>query len=131
MTASLQAEIRGLPQLAAGTKDLVEGIEKEAPKALLTAAGTAAGMAKGRVPRLTGRLAGSISAKLVNDRAHLQYGNVPYAGWIEFGGTRGRAYVPTGRYLYPAAKAVEELAQRAAEQAADREIGAMHWPSPK
>jgi hypothetical protein len=43
---------------------------------------------------------------------------VPYAGWIEFGGTRHsphdstRTYMPDGRYLWPAARG---QAGRAAE----------------
>ncbi len=35
---------------------------------------------------------------------------VPYAGWIEYGGSRGRAYAAQGRYVYPTALADAHLA---------------------
>jgi hypothetical protein len=55
---------------------------------------------------------------------------IAYAGWIEFGGTRGRPYFPEGRYLFPTALEAEAEIVAAGEQAANKEIGAMRWPSP-
>ena len=73
------------------------------------------------VPHLSGQLAGSVEASSDDEGAGVGYGGgVAYAGWIEFGGSRGRPYVPEGRYLYPTAlEAQDEFATVAAE-AADR-----------
>jgi phage gpG-like protein len=74
-----------------------------------------------KVPRLTGQLAGSIEANPTDDGAEVEMGDgIEYAGWIEFGGTRGRPYIPEGRYLYPSAiEATDEFARLAAETADD------------
>ena len=58
----------------------------------------------------TGRLAGSVRASAYRSGAAVRMGKsqVPYAGWIEFGGRRpdgsNREYRPGGRYLFPAAR---------------------------
>lgn len=128
---AVDVELRGLPELAAGTLVLAGRIEEAAPRALLDPAGKAGTIARGRVPRQTGRLASSVHTGVSRDAAWVGFGDgVPYAGWIEFGGTRGRPYVSQGRYLYPAAQAVEQQVQLAGERAAEQEIGGMHWPSP-
>lgn len=60
------------------------------------------------VPRRTGRLASSIRPASTQRTGQVAYSSptrVPYAGWIEFGGSRGRPYVSRGRYLFPAAEA--------------------------
>lgn len=50
------------------------------------------------VPKISGRLAGSITVRPNPAGATLEMGTI-YAGWVEYGGTRGRQYVPRGRYL--------------------------------
>jgi hypothetical protein len=58
-----------------------------------------------------GRLAGTVrtSGTRTGAAVRMGYKSVPYAGWIEFGGTRpdgsSREYVSSGRYLFPAARA--------------------------
>jgi hypothetical protein len=57
-----------------------------------------------------GRLAGDVRTSGTKTGAAVRMGrkSVPYAGWVEFGGTRpdgsSREYVATGRYLFPAAQ---------------------------
>lgn len=41
----------------------------------------------------------------------------PYAGWIEYGGTRGRPYVSQGRYLGPATEGADARMADDAENA--------------
>jgi hypothetical protein len=53
---------------------------------------------------------------------------VPYAGWIEFGGSRGRPMVKRGRYVYPTALGTQPQAVAAAAYAADESIGGFPWP---
>lgn len=130
-TDDLRVEVHGLRELEAGSQLLEERIVRAAPKALLEAAGTAASAARGRVPRVSGRLASSVHTGVSVDGAFVGFGDgVPYAGWIEFGGSRSRPYVPEGRYLYPAARDTEAQAASAGKRAANDEIGAMRWPTP-
>ena len=131
MPDDVRAEVHGVDELVAGSRALAAKIERNAPRALQSAAGTAAAAARGRIPRVSGRLASSVHTGVSRDAAFVGFGDgVPYAGWIEFGGSRGRPYVSEGRYLYPAAKDTEEQAIMAAERAAASEIGGFHWPSP-
>ena len=68
-----------------------------------------------------GRLAGSVRPSSYRSGAGVRMGSkaVPYAGWVEFGGTRHdpweseREFVASGRYLFPAAR---ELGPRAASE---------------
>lgn len=81
-----------------------------------------------RVPVLTGQLAGSVETSTDEEGVEVSMGDgVGYAGWIEFGGTRGRPYFPQGRYLYPSLLEVQdEYAQQAADTAADT-VGRFPW----
>jgi hypothetical protein len=87
-----------------------------------------------KVPVLTGTLAGSVevtdaAAELPGIGVTIGEG-VPYAGWIEFGGSRGRPLIPEGRYLYPTALDSEpefaQVASTIAEETAER----FPWSTP-
>ena len=131
MAEDTRVEVHGYEELADGSRALARKIAENAPRALQSAAGTAASAARGRIPRVSGRLASSVHTGASRDAAFVGFGDgVPYAGWIEFGGSRGRPYVAEGRYLYPAAKDTEQQVIMAAERAAASEIGGFHWPSP-
>lgn len=83
------------------------------------------------VPRLSGQLAGSVTSSALADGVGLSMGDgLAYAGWIEFGGTRGRPYVPEGRYVYPTALAsVPDLEEFASDAAADT-VREFSWSTP-
>lgn len=85
-----------------------------------------------RVPVLSGQLAGSVESTSDDEGVSVGYdGSVPYDGWIEFGGTRGRPYIPDGRYVYPTAlEAQDEFAQVASETADDT-AGRFAWSTPR
>ena len=82
----------------------------EIRKALNEVAQVVVDEAKSSVPVRSGRLAGSIRAQSSQSSAKVVMGkaNVPYAGFIEFGGWVGRNkmtkrnFIREGRYLYPA-----------------------------
>lgn len=125
------ARVLGYDELARGSKTLFEAIGEAAPKAFSDVARDVAGSVSATVPRLSGALAGSVTADLVGDRATVGMGEgLPYAAWIEFGGSRGRPLVPEGRYLTPVALAGEPLVAEAGARVAQDEIGDMRWPSP-
>jgi hypothetical protein len=86
----------------------------------------------GAVPRLSGQLAGSLESTSDDAGVAVGYdGSVPYDGWIEFGGTRGRAYVPDGRYLYPTALAAQDEFEQVAADAATASVGRFAWSTPQ
>ena len=84
------------------------------------------------VPRVTGRLAGSVTVTRTSSGANVSIGNegTPYAGWVEFGGTRGRPYISEGRYLYPVALADQAQVDRDVTTTTEREIRGFRWPRP-
>lgn len=82
----------------------------------------------GRVPVLTGALAASVESTSDEGGVEVQMGGgVDYAAWIEFGGSRGRALVPEGRYLYPTALEASDEFGSLASKAADDSAGRFSW----
>lgn len=76
------------------------------------------------MPVRTGRLAASIKPASTQRAGRVGYSSptkVPYAGFIEFGGSVGRnrsvkrPFVSKGRYLFPAAEAEREPIMRTLE----------------
>lgn len=125
----VEVEVRGEIQLITGSRRLVNQIDDQARRRFLAVADQAAGNVNAKVPRVTGRLAGSITIEPTERSALLRMGRgVPYAGWIEFGGTRGRPFVKRGRYVYPTALATQPQAVEAARYAADETIEGFAWP---
>ena len=67
-------------------------------------------------PRSTGRLHGSIRTSGTRTGGSVRMGSklVPWAGWVDFGGTRpdgsSREFVKGGRYLFPAAQSLANVA---------------------
>lgn len=85
------------------------------------------------VPVLTGLLASSVVAEADPDGVAVSIGehpDVPYAGWIEFGGSRGRPSVPEGRYLYPTARAAASEWMALATETANETARTFPWPIP-
>ena len=90
-----------------------------------------AGRVRGEVPVLTGTLAASVEVVDVDDGWGVAIGeDLDYAGWIEFGGSRGRALVPEGRYLYPTALEAEDDYLRLAADIAEDSVGRFAWSTP-
>ena len=130
----ITADVKGLSQLKKGTAELTEKIGETAGERLYRVAVQAGRDVQAQVPRKTGRFAASMKTSLAKSekRSSIRIGGrLPYAGWLEFGGTRGRPYMPQGRWLYPIAYAAEPQVVRAADQAAKDEIRSMRWPTPK
>jgi phage gpG-like protein len=132
MADDVRVEVHGARELERGTRKLADRIGEEAPKRLHKVGEDVGSSVAGKVPRRTGALASSVSVSLVDDGAEVSIGSesVPYAGWIEFGGTRGRPYVSGGRYLYPTALDVDAQLVSAGEDAAEDEIRRFRWDTP-
>ena len=84
------------------------------------AAEPVAAATRATLPHVTGTLAADVRTSGTKTGAAVRMGraSVPYAGWVEFGGTRHkpheseRPFIKTGRYLYPAARDLGEQAAR-------------------
>ena len=128
---ALSAEVHGIPELKRGSKRLFAHIDDGAGKAFVSTADQVATLIRARQPVDTGKLAASAGAEPADHGASVTLGDgVPYAGWIEFGGTRGRAYVPEGRTVYPTAEESKSMFERTGDKVARAQIGTMLWPKP-
>ena len=87
------------------------------------------------MPRVSVALAGSISALPaagVGEGAKATMGGgLRYAGWIEFGGSRGRPQVKRGRYFVPAQRRERPAFRDLAERLTETEIERFPWPHPR
>jgi phage gpG-like protein len=89
---------------------------------------TVARTVAGVVPVVSGALRNSIDTGTDADAVTVSIGSgLAYAGWIEFGGSRGRPYVPNGRYLYPSAHDAQDEYAAMAAAAADDTVGSFAW----
>jgi hypothetical protein len=89
-----------------------------------------AGILSGKQPVLTGALAGSV--ELLPPEVDSFFGlalgrEIVYAGWIEFGGSRGRPYVPDGRTVWPTVLEAESQYDRLVEAATQHSIDKFPW----
>jgi hypothetical protein len=121
--------------LAEANRDMARWAEQLGPAVVADAqslANTIASQVRGEVPVLTGTLAASVeTVELEATEFGVSIGDdVPYAGWIEFGGSRGRDLVPEGRYLYPTALDAEAEFQQLAADTADDTVRRFPWSTP-
>ena len=131
--ADAELNVVGFDELITGSYELADRIGETAQAEFAGKADQVAAQVRASVPRLTGALAASVVAGEQDGRPLVGIGDadVPYAGWIEFGGTRGRPYIAAGRYLYPAALSVTDELEAAGEKAATDEIRRFRWETPK
>lgn len=131
-TPDMEVRVLGLDELLSGVHGLADRIGHSAGPAMEQTAARVADSVRGRVPHLTGALAGSVTAGSDHEgQAFVGMGEgLPYAGWIEYGGTRGRPYVDRGRYVYPTAQAAEPQLVAAASDQTQREIARYPWTRP-
>ncbi len=90
----------GAPEFARDMLRLNPIARARALKAMEQTAQSLVPVVRSRMPKVSGALAASVMASSDNRGVSVD-ADTPYAGWIEFGGTRGRPYVDSGRYLTP------------------------------
>jgi|SRR5215471_2652478 len=124
--------VSGVDELRKGTRLLADEIHVKATNTLEGTARYRAGSVQAAVPRVKGWLAASVAVTPAEDRFDASIGDTrtPYAGWIEFGGSRGRPYIPEGRYLYPIAMADQGQVKHQMELATKQTIRGFRWPQP-
>jgi hypothetical protein len=95
-----------LSELQTALRDVGDDIGDLVLSVLDEIAGEALADVRGRVPHRTGKARGAY--QLRGHAITVAADDAPYVPWLEFGGRVGRkksnlrAYVPAGRYLYPA-----------------------------
>ncbi|HKE67430.1 MAG TPA: hypothetical protein VKB59_22720 [Micromonosporaceae bacterium] len=108
-----------------GVRQLQRGVERRTPSVALDNAAHTADRVRTAMPKRTGAAAGSVRANRhgggTEAIADITAG-VPYFGWLNWGGTRGRPYVSDGRYTGPAFTGADERFHRDCEQLAAQEI---------
>ncbi|HSS11146.1 MAG TPA: HK97 gp10 family phage protein [Acidimicrobiales bacterium] len=131
--------IEGLKALR---RDLIKLGEDDMVKAFVAAgqkvAEPLAGTIRSVLPSDSGDLAGTVRAAKIRTGAALRVGSkaVPYAGWVEFGGTRSRPHFSTrpfikdGRYIFPAARQAGPGAAQAYSDEVERIIDSFRWTGP-
>lgn len=131
MPDNTRVEFVGAPQAAADMKRWAQDLGPQLANDSQGFAQQVADRVAAKVPVLTGTLAASV--QVVPDPSGVGVGigqGVPYAGWIEFGGSRGRPAIPEGRYLYPTALASETDWLRNASDTAEATVGRFPWSTP-
>jgi hypothetical protein len=109
--SDINVQIEGADAAVADVADFAARLPRTLEPVTRTAAQRIASRARASAPVRSGRLAGSIDVGRDPQGATVTMGGggIPYARWIEYGGSRGRPYVAQGRYL-GAAVATEETA---------------------
>lgn len=106
----VKALLKDLNAIGADTGPLAKAFSAAGKKAVAPVAT----LARSSLPQSNDILAGDIRTSGTRTGASVRMGRarVPWAGWVEFGGTRpqgpsdrsARPYRPSGRYLFPAAE---------------------------
>lgn len=115
----MKAIRRDLNRLANEFKGPAYDAIKAAGRAVATPIAARARAALPSGPRTDGTLQGDVRVSATKTGAGVRMGrkSVPYAGWVEFGGSRPdgsvRAFVKDGRYLFPAAYGLAPQAAKA------------------
>ena len=133
MAQSPQVAVVGLRALQRDIKRLsldAGPLNKALSEAGKKAASPVAERVRGNVPHESGALAASVRVTGSRSGAAVRMGrgSTPYAGPTDFGGYPGdRPYLAGGRYLFPAAAELADVAATAYAGATQRALGAFAW----
>jgi hypothetical protein len=117
-------EVHGVPALKRNFAACAKAVEREAEDATAKPAGAIRSATASAQPVLSGRLRSSVRVEQVRGGHVVELGaGLPYAPWIEYGGSRGRPFVSGGRTLRPALEKNEDAAVRDVDRAVDKVTG--------
>jgi hypothetical protein len=117
-------EVLGVPALKRNFAACARDVEREADKATAKPATKIRSATASAQPVLSGRLRSSVRVDEVRGGHAVELGaGLPYAPWIEFGGSRGRPHVSGGRTLRPALEANENFAVKEVDRTVDKITG--------
>jgi hypothetical protein len=132
MSDDVQVQVEGAVEFGHDMVRLGERIDRDGTLALERAAQALVPVVRSRMPVDSGALSASVAAS-VDMAAHAAdvTASTPYAGWIEFGGTRGRPYIDTGRYMTPVVRDAGARYGAALEQSMTSTIRGFPWTHTK
>jgi phage gpG-like protein len=114
-------EVLGVPELRRNFAACAREVEAKTADATARPAAAIRAATAAAQPVLSGRLRSSVQVEQVRGGRTISLGaDLPYAGWIEFGGSRGRPHVSGGRTLQPALHSNETIAVREVDRAVDQ-----------
>src|SRR5262245_27700912 len=124
-----RVEVIGWDRLTAAFRQVPAAVERAGAEAATDAAAMVVATGRARMPKRSGRLVSSVTARTVPEGSEVLFGaGVPYADWIEYGGTRWRPYVAQGRYLGAGRDDAERTFIDRAKQNTDDEVRRLPWP---
>ncbi len=142
MAAAPTVEVVGLKALA---RDLAKASDPRAGEVLgymkragVQAANPVADATRSSLPHDTGSLSGDVRVSANRTGATIRMGrkSIPYAGWVEFGGTRhrphttSRPFIADGRYLFPAARQLQSEVASLYSDAIGDAFAHLSWTNP-
>ncbi|MGH3370687.1 MAG: HK97 gp10 family phage protein [Nocardioidaceae bacterium] len=119
MARPVAVRVEGLSELRRALKELDTKAPTQIRKALNEGSKIVVDAARPTLPEISGNLAASLRPSSTQREGRVTMGraDVPYAGWVEFGGkithaghdhigdhTLRRPFIKQGRYLFPAAE---------------------------
>jgi hypothetical protein len=124
----VQVTVEGAKEFGDDLVRLGRKIDDDGTRALEAAARSLVPIVRSRMPVVSGALSASVAVS-IDTGAHAAdvTASTPYAGWIEFGGTRGRPYVADGRYLTPVVRDAGARYGQAVSDSMRKTIGGYSW----
>jgi hypothetical protein len=131
-------DVKGLDAAQADIARWVKSVPAVLARATASLGGQIVGDIQGRVPVVSGRMQASVESLPQEDNASgyggIQIGmgeeQLPYVGWVEFGGSRGRPLVPEGRYVHPTVIRYQPAFDDLVERAINDSIEQFPWSKP-
>jgi len=122
-------EYEGGPQFASDMERLQNELHDALGQALVEVAGGLVPHVQSVMPKVSGTLAGSVTVdpRQKKNLIVAVMARTPYAGWIEFGGTRGRPMMREGRYLFPVVMGSEPVVDTRLSEEVSKVIGGFPW----
>jgi hypothetical protein len=117
-------EVLGVPALKRNFAACAREVDRETEQATAKPASAIRSATASAQPVLSGRLRSSVRVDQVRGGHAVELGaDLPYAAWIEYGGSRGRPYVSGGRTLQPALEQNADSAVREVDRTVDKITG--------
>jgi len=119
-----RVEVLGVPALKRNFAACAREVERETADATARSAAKIRAATASEQPVLSGRLRSSVKVDQVRGGHTVTLGaGLPYAPWIEFGGSRGRPFVSGGRTLQPALESNENAVVEEVDRTVDKVTG--------
>jgi hypothetical protein len=127
MAEEAHVDFDGAPQFASDLRRLTDRLIVDDTDALLAVGRMLVPRVQSLMPKVSGALAGSVDANQVSPTEVEVSADTPYAAWVEFGGSRGRPLVSSGRFLFPTVERSGTTVKSRLEAQSQTTIGRFPW----